>query len=88
MGWLTALGVLILLASIPLGADVCYDESGPQVKLVLGPVKLTLYPRPKKKKKPEPKKEKQEPKQEKKQPAQSAPKKAAEPAEEPKRAAV
>ena len=45
--WIT-LGVLALLAILPLGVRVCYDAEGPLVKIVLGPVKLTVFPRPKK----------------------------------------
>ena len=49
MGWLIVLGVLILLALLPLGADASYDEQGLEVRLVLGPLRILLYP-PKKKK--------------------------------------
>ena len=60
MGWWITLGILTLLAIVPVGVRVCYDAEGPLVKLVLGPVKLTLFPRPKKDQKPEKeKKEKQ-----------------------------
>ena len=51
MGWWITLGILTLLAILPLGVRVCYDEDGPLVKVVLGPVKLTVFPRPKKQKK-------------------------------------
>ena len=54
-GWIT-LGVLALLAILPLGVRIRYDAQGPLVKLIVGPVKLTVYPRPKKEKK-SPKKE-------------------------------
>ena len=54
--WIT-LGILTLLAILPLGVRVHYDADGPLVKIVLGPLKLTVFPRPKKepkdKKKPE-----------------------------------
>lgn len=53
MGWLIALAVLVLLAALPLGVSVKYDSGGPLVRLLAGPGKLTLYPRPKKKPKPE-----------------------------------
>ena len=53
MGWLIALVVLVLLAALPLGVSVKYDSGGPLVRLLAGPGKLTLYPRPKKKPKPE-----------------------------------
>ena len=53
MGWLIALAVLVLLAALPLGFSVKYDSGGPLVRLLAGPGKLTLYPRPKKKPKPE-----------------------------------
>ena len=52
MGWWITLGVVTLLAILPLGVRVCYDSAGPLVKVVLGPVKITVYPRPKKTEKP------------------------------------
>ncbi|MDD5954493.1 MAG: DUF2953 domain-containing protein [Firmicutes bacterium] len=52
MGWLITLGVLGLLAVLPLGASVIYDEDGVLARLVVGPLKITLYPRPVKEKKP------------------------------------
>lgn len=52
MGWLIALGVLFLLAVLPLGVHVRYDEDGAVVKVFAGPVRITLLPRPKKEKKP------------------------------------
>lgn len=48
MGWWITLGIVTGLAILPVGVRVCYNADGPLVKLVLGPVKLTLYPRPKK----------------------------------------
>lgn len=57
MGWWITLGILVLLAILPLGIRVCYDAEGPLVKAVIGPVKLKLYPRPKKEKKQKKKKE-------------------------------
>ena len=48
MGWIITLGVLVLLAILPLGASVKYDAEGPLVKLIAGPVKITLFPRAKK----------------------------------------
>ena len=38
MGWWITLGILTLLAIVPVGVRVCYDAEGPLVKLVLGPV--------------------------------------------------
>ena len=61
MGWLIALGIVALLAVLPLGASISYDSSGAVVKLIVGPLKITLFPRPKKDKKP--KKEKKAPKE-------------------------
>lgn len=60
MGWLITLGILILLAVLPLGISVKYDSDGPLVKIIAGPFRLTAYPRPKKQKK---EKKKEEPKQ-------------------------
>lgn len=51
MGLLITLGILTLLAILPLGVSVKYDEDGAVVRLIAGPVKITLFPRPKKDKK-------------------------------------
>ena len=51
MGWLIMLGVMTLLAVLPLGVFVQYNADGALVRIVLGPVKLTVLPRPKKQKK-------------------------------------
>ena len=51
MGWLITLGVIVLLAVVPLGVFVQYNADGPLVRIVLGPVKLTVFPLPKKQKK-------------------------------------
>lgn len=51
MGWLVTLGILTALAVLPLGVRIRYDAGGPLVRLILGPVKLTVFPRPKKEKK-------------------------------------
>lgn len=56
MGWLIALGILVLLAVLPVGVRVRYDASGLLVKVLAGPVKFTAFPLPKKKKKEEKKK--------------------------------
>lgn len=62
MGWLITLGILILLAILPLGADVRYDSDGPVVRVIAGPVCLQVFPGKKKtkndKKQKSPKKEK------------------------------
>jgi len=62
--WITT-GILVLLAVLPLGVRVCYDENGPLVKLVLGPVKLQVFPGKKKAAKPD-KETKQKPAQQEK----------------------
>ena len=78
MGWLIALGIITLLAVLPLGVSVKYDEDGVLLKLIIGPVKITLFPRPKKDQKPKKKKEKTKEKKEEpmpepaQQPAQEA----------------
>lgn len=71
MGWLIALAVLVLLASIPLGVQVQYDSSGFVLRIIAGFLRFVVIPFPKRKKKP------------KKEPAQSAPKKEAKPAQAP-----
>lgn len=51
MGWLIALGILILLGALPLGIRVRYDEDGIIADALAARVPIRLYPR--KKKKPE-----------------------------------
>lgn len=60
MGWLVTLGILTALAILPLGVSVKYNEAGPLVRLILGPVRLTLIPAKQKSKQDKPKKEKKE----------------------------
>ena len=72
MGWWITLGILTLLAFVPVGVRVCYDAEGPLVKLVLGPVKLTLFPRPKKDQKPEKEKKEKQSKRKAKKTAEEA----------------
>ena len=73
MGWLITLGILVLLAVLPLGIHVRYDEDGAFGKLIAGPIRILLFPRPKKEKKEKPKKE-PKPKEKKKAAAPAAPK--------------
>ena len=40
MGWWITLGILALLAVLPLGVSVAYDADGAVVKVILGPVKI------------------------------------------------
>ena len=58
MGWLIALGIVLLLAVLPIGVRVRYNSEGIVLKVIAGPVKITLLPRPNKKKKEKKKKEK------------------------------
>ena len=51
MGWLIAAGILVLLAVLPLGVSAVYDAGGALVKLIVGPVRTTLYPAKNKKEK-------------------------------------
>lgn len=57
MGWLIALAVIVLLAILPLGVSARYDAAGVDMKILLGPLRLSLHPG-----KEKPKKEKPEPK--------------------------
>lgn len=65
MGWLIALGILCLLAVIPLGVRIRYDCDGLLLKVLAGPVRITVLPSPKKEKKKKPQKEKKPEKKEK-----------------------
>ena len=58
MGWGIFFAVVLLLAVLPLGIFICYDEDGILAKVVVGLVKVTLFPRPKKEKKPKVKQKK------------------------------
>lgn len=78
MGWLITLGILILLAVLPLGVSVHYDSEGALVKVIAGPLKIKVFPLPKKQKKEKKKKEKE------KRPDPEAEKKAREEASLPK----
>lgn len=71
MGWWITLGIAALLAVLPLGIRVCYDAGGPVAKLVLGPVKILLFPRPGKAANPQKEKTKK-PEGEKKEAAETA----------------
>ena len=66
MGWLIALGVIALLLTVPLGIGGTYSEAGYQLYARIGPVKLRLLPRQKKKKTDKPKTQKQSAPKEKK----------------------
>ena len=61
MGWLIALGLLTLIAIIPIGVSALYDEDGPRVSVIVGPVRLSVFPA-KKKEKTEKKKKAEKPK--------------------------
>ena len=59
MGWLIALGVLLLLAVLPIGVRFLYDCDGPLLQLLVGPLRIRVFPSNKEKpKKEKPKKEK------------------------------
>lgn len=59
-GWLIALGILVLLAVLPVGVCLIYNEDGLVLSLFLGAVKIKLFPKAskEKKKKEKPKKQK------------------------------
>lgn len=50
MGWWITAAALFLLAILPLGGKVCYDEAGARVFLGVGPVRFMVYPSKRKKK--------------------------------------
>ena len=79
MGWWITLGILFLLAILPLGVNVRYDEDGIRARVIAGPIRVTVYPIPKwmkkdKTKTPKAKKEKKSKKKKKEpQAAEGAP---------------
>ena len=50
MGWLIALGVLALIAIVPVGASVFYDEAGPKAFIIAGPLRICVFPMKKREK--------------------------------------
>lgn len=69
MGWLIALGILVLLALLPLGATARYNADGLNVKIIAGPVRIQVVPG--KKKDPLDKKSHKKSKKEKKKTAET-----------------
>lgn len=69
MGWLIALAVITLLAVLPLGISAKYDEQGPQLWVIAGPVRLKLLPGKKKSKDTEKKPEEAKNKKKSSEPA-------------------
>ena len=70
MGWLIGLGIVALLAVLPLGVRIRYDCDGIAVTVLAGPVRILVFPRPKKEKK---KKEKPKPEKKKTAPSEKEP---------------
>lgn len=60
-GWLIALGIVAAIGLFPVGISLAYEASGAGARLLLGPVRLTLYPRKKGKKRKKRKKQKNAP---------------------------
>ena len=73
MGWWIALGVIFLLGILPLGVSARYSGEGPLLRVVIGPVRLTLFPRKKKEKKPKPAKKAAEQPKKQEEPLPSRP---------------
>lgn len=69
IGWGIALAVLAAIWFFPFGIRAHYDAAGPELRVIVGLLRLRVYPRPKKERKKKPKKQ---------------PKKAAAPREQPK----
>lgn len=60
-GWLIALGILVLLAILPVGVCLIYHGEGLVLSLLLGSVKIKLFPKASKEdKKEKPKKQKKQ----------------------------
>lgn len=52
MGWWIFFAVLLVLALIPLGIRVSFDSGGFVARVIVGPVKITVFPMKKREKKP------------------------------------
>ncbi len=66
MGWWIFFGILLLILLLPLGVSVLYDALGVRVRVLAGPIRLTVFPMKKK----EPKQPKEAPEQEQPEPKQ------------------
>ena len=51
MGWMITAGIVLLLAVLPLGVRIRYNSEGLLAKVIAGPLKITVFPLPKKEKK-------------------------------------
>lgn len=51
MGWLIALGVLALIAILPIGVSAVYDADGFRAQIIAGPIRIPVFPVKKKEKK-------------------------------------
>lgn len=71
-GWLIAFGILLLLVLLPLGVVVKYNAEGPQVRVIAGPLRFTVFPAKKKEKKPKKEKPTKDKKAKKQKAASSA----------------
>ena len=65
MGWLIVLGILVLLAILPVGVHAVYNSDGILLRIIAGPARITVLPAKKKDKKPKEKKPKPQKKKEK-----------------------
>ena len=77
MGWLIAAAILTLIAIVPLGGRIRYNSQGLRAWILIGPVKISVFPLKKKKREEKPEKPKEEKqkalKPKKKQEKQDAP---------------
>ena len=51
MGWMITLGVLTLIAIVPIGVSAFYDEEGPRAFVIIGPFRSLVFPSNKEKEK-------------------------------------
>ena len=56
MGWLIALGILTLIAILPIGVSAVYDSEGPRASVIAGPIRIPVFPLKKREKKEKSKK--------------------------------
>ena len=61
MGWIITLGILILLAILPLGAALRYNSEGLSLKVIAGPIRIPILPARKKDPEEEQKKKEKKP---------------------------
>ena len=83
MGFWIAAAVLLVLAILPLGIHIRYNEAGFFLKVIVGPIKITVFPRRKKPENRKPREKKPDKEHKLEQPKTSVPEEQQQPDAQP-----